>query len=228
MKMVYRTLIQSKMVYASFLCPFSTVSYHAFESLLQRLFQCCIGMRVKNSKIPRLLILFNLETLADRRRMMTNAFASRLCNIQDDDTATDRQKLQARNTQKALETPISFRRIVATVREPHGKDQLMRMQERKREQIRGIMCRPTPRMKGLPPALRMRSATDRALACRRHLGTFPIHYRSLRRIGLQNQLDDLKLLMKKKTSPIESRRIRIALKVISSIPELENSPANQD
>ena len=90
------------------------------------------------------------------------------------------------------------------------------------------MCRPIPRMKGLPPALRMRSATDRALACRWPLGTFPIHYRYLCSIGLQNYLDDLKLLMKKKTSPIESRRLGIALKIVSSIPELENSSANED
>ena len=106
MKMVYRTLIQSKMDYAAFLYPCSTVSYHAFVSLLQRLLQCCIGMRVKTSQIPRLLMSFNLETLGNRRRLLTNAFASRLCNIQDDDTATDWRKLQARNTQKALETSI--------------------------------------------------------------------------------------------------------------------------
>ena len=114
MKMVYRTLIQSKMEYASFLCPCSTVAYHASQSLLQRLFQCCIGMRVGKSKIPRLIMMFNLETLGDRRRMMANAFASRVCNVQDDDTATDRLKVQARNTQKALETSISFRRLVAS------------------------------------------------------------------------------------------------------------------
>lgn len=52
MKMVYRTLIQRKMDYASFLCPSSTESYHAFESLLQRLFQCCIGLTVQKSQIP--------------------------------------------------------------------------------------------------------------------------------------------------------------------------------
>ena len=82
------------------------------------------------------------------------------------------------------------------------------------------MRRLIPRMKGLPPALRMRSATDRALACRWHLGAFPIHYRFLSGIELQNYFDDLKLLMSKKRSPIESRRLTIALKVISSIPDL--------
>ena len=85
-----------------------------------------------------------------------------------------------------------------------------------------------PRMKGLPPALRMRSAIDRALACRWHLGTFPIHYRFLCSIGRQNYVDDLKLLTKKKTSPIESTKLRIALRVISSISELEHPTVNQD
>ena len=149
-KMVYRTLIQSKLDYVSFLCPCSTVSYHAFESHLQRLFQSCIGMRVKKPEIPRVLMMFNLETLGDGRRVMANAFASRLCNIQNDDTAADRQKLHARNTQKAFETSISFRRIVTIGRDAYGKDQLMRMKERKRERIQGIMRRPIPRMKGVP------------------------------------------------------------------------------
>ena len=71
-------------------------------------------------------MMFDLETLGDRLRMMANAFASRLCNIQDDDTATDPQKVQARNTQKALETTITFRRLIATVRAPEGKDQRLR------------------------------------------------------------------------------------------------------
>ena len=173
-------------------------------------------------------MVFNLETLGDHRRMIPPAFASRLCNIQDDDTATDRQKAQARNTQKALETSISFHRLAATVRALEGNDQLLRRKDRKRERIRGLMRRPIPRMKGLPPALRTRSATDRALACRWHLGTFPIHYRLLCSIGLQNYLDDLKPLTKKKTSPTESTKLRIALKVISSIPQLEHPAAIQD
>ena len=185
-------------------------------------------MRVNKSQIPRLLMMFNLETLRDRCRMMANTFASRLCIIQDGDTATDRQKVQARNKQKSLDTSISFHRLVATVRAPEGKDQLLRRKDRKRDRIRGLMRRPMPRMKGLPPALRMRSATDRALACRWHLGTFPIYYRFSCSIGLQNYLDDLNLLTTMKRSPIESTRLRIALMVFSSIPKLEHPTVNQD
>ena len=64
--------------------------------------------------------------------------------------------------------------------------------------------------------------------CRWHLGTLPIYYSLLCSIGLQNYVDDLKLLVKKKTNPIESRRLRFALKAISSIPEQENPSANQE
>ena len=68
---------------------------------------------------------------------MSNALASQLCNIQNDHTATERQKVQACNTQKALETLISFLRFVATVTAPEGEDQLLRRKDRKRERIRG-------------------------------------------------------------------------------------------
>ena len=160
--------------------------------------------------------------------MTASAFASRLCNIQDDDTATDWQKVQAGNAQNALETSISFHRLVAAVRAPEGKDQLRRRKDRKRERLRGLMPRPIPRMKGSPPALRMRLATDRALACPWNLGTSFIHFRFLCCIGLQNYLDDLKLWTKKEASPTESAKLRIALRVISSKPELEHPTVNQD
>ena len=79
-----------------------------------------------------------------RRRMLANAFASRLSNIQEDDIARDRQKLQARNTYEETVTSISFRRIIEAVREPHGKDQRLLIKDRKQERIRGIMLRSIP------------------------------------------------------------------------------------
>ena len=41
-KMVYRTLIESKMDYATFLCPSSADALLAFDCPLQRFFQCCL------------------------------------------------------------------------------------------------------------------------------------------------------------------------------------------
>ena len=40
--MVYRTLIESKMDYATFLCPSSADALHVFDWLLHRFFQCCL------------------------------------------------------------------------------------------------------------------------------------------------------------------------------------------
>ena len=41
-RIVYRALIESKMDYATFLCPSSAEAQHAFDCLLQRFFQCCM------------------------------------------------------------------------------------------------------------------------------------------------------------------------------------------
>ena len=46
-KTVYHTLIASKMDYATFLCPSCADALHAFDCLLQRFFQCCLGIRVR-------------------------------------------------------------------------------------------------------------------------------------------------------------------------------------
>ena len=77
-KMVYRTLIESKMDYATFLCPPSADALHAFDCLQQRFFQCCLGIRVRQSQIPRLLLMFSIDKLGIRRRTLANAFAGRL------------------------------------------------------------------------------------------------------------------------------------------------------
>ena len=89
-KMVYRTLIESKMDYAAFLCPSRADAFHAFGCLLQRFFQCCLGIRVRQSQIPRLLVMFNIDTLGIRRRTLADAFVGRLMSILDDDHATER------------------------------------------------------------------------------------------------------------------------------------------
>ena len=80
-KMLYRTLIESKMDYATFLCPSSADALPAFNCLQQRFFQCCLGIRVRQSQIPRLLLMFNIDTLGIRRRTLANAFARRLMSI---------------------------------------------------------------------------------------------------------------------------------------------------
>ena len=81
-KMVYRTLKESKMDYAAFLCPSSADALHAFDCLLQRFFQCCLGTtRVRQSQIPRLLAMFNIDTLGIRGRKLANAFIGRIMSF---------------------------------------------------------------------------------------------------------------------------------------------------
>ena len=220
-KMVYRTLIESKMDYAAFLCPSSADALHAFDCLLQRFFQCCLGIRVRQSQIPRLLLMFNIDTLGIRRRTLANAIAGRLMSILDDDHATVRQKLQAKKTQIALNSSEAFHRIVPLVTKPLRKDQTMPMKQTMRERSSRNMRRPVPISKRLPPALQLKSMKHRALACRWHLGAFPVHYCYLSSIGFHMYLDDLRSSSQNKVANLELRTIRIALTVLSGIPELD-------
>ena len=89
-----------------------------------------------------------------------------------------------------------------------------------RERISRKMRRPMPTWTRLPPELQLKSMKHRALACRWHLGVFPVHYRHLSSIGLHMYLDELRSLSQEKVSNLELRKIRIALTVLSSIPEL--------
>ena len=218
-KMVYRTLIESKMDYATFLCPSSADALHAFDSPLQRFFQCCLGIRVRQSQIPRLLLMFNIDSLGIRRRTLANAFVGRLMSTLDDDNATTRRMLQAKKTQIAFNFSEVFQRIVPLVTKPLRKAQIMSMRQTMREPISRNMRRPVPISTRLPPASQLKSMKLRALACRWHVGVFPVHYRYLSSICLHMYLDDLR--SQKKVTNLELRKIRIAVTVLSSIPELE-------
>ena len=143
-KMVNRTLIESKMDYAIFLCPSSAGALHAFDCLLQRFFQCCLGIIVRQSQIPRLLLMFNIDSLGIRRRTLANACAGRLMSTLDDDNATARQRFQAKKTQIAPNYSEAFQRIVYLVTKLLRKYQTMSMRQTMRERISSIMRRPVP------------------------------------------------------------------------------------
>ena len=220
-KMVYRTLIESKTDYATFLCPSSADAFRAFDGLPQRFFQYLLEIRVRQSQIPRLHLMFNIDRLGIRRRTIANAFAGRLTRILDDDHATMRQKLQAKKTQIALNSSEAFLRILPLVTKPQTKDQIMSMKQTMWERISRNMRRPVPIWTRLPPALLLKSMKHRALACRWHLGVHPVHHRYPSSVGLHTYLDDLRSLSQKKVTNMELRKIRIALEVLSSIPELD-------
>ena len=143
--MVHRTLIESKMDYATFLCPPSADALHAFDCLRQRFSQCCLGTRERQSQIPRLLLMSNIDILGIRRRTLANAFVGRLMSILDDDHATTgRRKLQPKKTEIALNSLKAFLRIVSLVTKPLRKDQIMSMKQTMRERISRNMRRPVP------------------------------------------------------------------------------------
>ena len=123
----------------------------------------------------------SIHTLSIRQRTLANAFAGRLMSTLDDDNATARQKLQAKKTQIALNSSEAFQRIVPLVTKPLRKDQTMSMRQNIREVISRTMGRPVPIPTRLPPALQLKSMKHRALACRWHLGVFPVHFRYLYR-----------------------------------------------
>ena len=224
--MVYNTLIESKMNCATFLCPSSADALRAFDCLLQKFFQCCPGIRLQKSQIPRLLLMFNIDTLCIRGRTLANAFVGRIMSGLEDDRATVRQKLQAKKTQIALNASDAFQRIVPLVTKPLRKDEIMSMRQTMRERISRNMRRPESIWMRLPPALQLQDMKHRSLACRWHLGVFPVHYRYLSSIGLHMYLDDLRSLSQKKVTNLELRNMRIALTVLSSIPELDCLPAS--
>ena len=191
-KRVYHTHIESKMDYATFLCPSSAGAFDAFDSQLKRFFQCCLGISMPQLQIPRLLLMFKIDSLGICRRTLANAFAGRLMSTPDDDNATARQKLQAKKTQIALNSGEAFQRNVPLGTKTPGKDETMSMEQNMREIISRTMRRPAPVSTRPPLALQLKSMKHRAVACRRHLGLFPVHYRYLSNIGLETFLDYLR------------------------------------
>ena len=162
-------------------------------------------------------LMFNIDTLGIRRGTWANAFVERLMSILDDNHATVQQKLHAKKTQAVFSQ--AFQRIVPLVTKPVTEDQAMSIRKTMREIISRNMRRPVPTSTRLPPALPLKSMKHRALVCRWHLGVFPVHYRYLSSIGLHMYLDDLRSLSLKKVTNLELRKIRIALTVLSCIPE---------
>ena len=138
----------------------------------------------------------------------------RLMSILDEYHATVRQKRQAKKTQIALNSSDAFQRILPLVKKPLRKDQTMSMRQTMREIISRNVRRPVPISTRLSPALQLNSMKHRSLACRWHLGVFPVHYRYLSCMGLHMYMDDLRSLRQKKVTNLELRKIRIALTVL--------------
>ena len=178
-------------------------------------------MRVRVSQLPRLVAIFDLDSIGLRRRAMANRFCIRMKEeCEDESDGEQRARMQAMNTLRHLTLSIPCRRLIGNISRPITEEELAAIKKRTRKVLLDKMKRPMVLGKGLCLALRLPNSKHRRLAIRWHLGTFPIHYRFLRRIGLQRLLDHMEYLAKKKLEPQKHISLRIALDTISCIPEV--------
>ena len=143
--------------------PSSADALHTFECLRQRIFQWYLRIIVQQSQTSRLLLMFNIDTLVICRRTSANAFVLRLTSILNEYHATERQKLQAKKIQMALNTSGAFHFVLPLVLKPLTKDQIISIKQTMRERISGNMRRPVPSWKRFLPALHLKSMKRRAL-----------------------------------------------------------------
>ena len=152
---------------------------------------------------------------------MANRFCIRMKEqCKDESDGEQRAQMQAMNTLRDLTLSIPCRRLIGNISRPIAEEEVAAIRKRTRKVLLDKMKRPMVFGKGLCLALRLSNSKHRRLAIRWHRGTFPIHYRFLRRIGLQRLLDHTEYLAKKKLEPQEQISLRIALDTISCIPEV--------
>ena len=113
----------------------------------------------------------------------------------DSSEAAAKAHRQALHTLRDLELSGPFRRFVPSVNDTLKGGAINSLKEGFRKDVLPKMERPIVIRKGLCPALRLRRGRDRKLAVRWHIGTFPIHYRFLRSIGLQRLLHNKEYLL---------------------------------
>ena len=165
--------------------------------------------------------MFNIDTLGIRWRTVANDFVGKLTSLLDDNHTTERQMLQEKKTQTALNISEVLWRIVPFVTKSLTKDQIKSMKQTMREKISRNMRLPVRIWTRLPLAPQLKSMKHRALACWWHLGVFPVHYQYLSSISLHIYLDDLRSSSQKKVTNLELRKIGIVLMVLSWIPGLD-------
>ena len=89
--MVFRSPPQSGMDYACFLSPWGQKATEAYNSLMIRFFGNVVGRRVRVSQLPRLLAIFDLDSIGLRRRAMANRFCIRMKGQCEDESEKDKE-----------------------------------------------------------------------------------------------------------------------------------------
>ena len=148
------------------------------------------------------------------------SIANRFCfqmkeQCEDESEGEQRARMQAMNTLRHLNLSIPCRKLIGNSSRPIAEEGVAAMRKRTQQVLLDKMKILVVLGKGLCLALRLPNSMHRRLARRWHVGTFPIHYRFLRRIGLQRLLDHMEYLSKKKLEPQEQISLGIALDTIS-------------
>ena len=105
-RMVYRELLEVD--YAIFLCPSGADAFQVHDCLLQRFFIFCLLIRVRQSQIRRLLVMFNFDALRIRWRTFVHAFAGRPISILIVGVASGINSCGPRSTSSSSVFAVSF------------------------------------------------------------------------------------------------------------------------
>ena len=152
----------------------------AYNSLMLRFFGNVLGRRVRVSKLPCLLAIFDLDSIGLRRRAMANRSCIRMNDVcEDESDAEQRERMRAMNILRELNISIPFRKLIGNSSRPLAGDAFAAMWKRNCQVLLDMMKRPMVLGKVLCLALRLPNGKHRRLTLRRHFGTFQIHYRFL-------------------------------------------------
>ena len=221
-RLLYLSMIQSKLDYGSILTPLDGKG--RMERARLDTSQICDWYQRSTIPIDKLREMFRTEAPYWRRRKICRGTARRLLGLGEaqpgEDEGSGQFRLQARRTLEALKVNSWFLSHLESPRSPECQEKEERRLVAFQKEMYSKWRRPFPMLtKRLPTCMELRSWRHRKLAVRWHLGNFPRHYRYLRKIGLQGLLDDLKVLSGSKASRGVNIRICAALAGITAIDE---------
>ena len=227
-RLLYVTLILSKLDYASILTPVDGVERSERVRLDMRFFKTILGIRVQPHHVLKLREIFRIEAPYWGRRRLCQAFSRRLLGMAERGVQENEEAgqfgVQARRTLDALESNSWFLSHVEDPRKPQCPQQQGKIIIGFKKKMIKKWKRPFSILKKrLPVGLRLGNWKQRKIAVRWHPGNFPRHDRYLRKIGLEVLMIEIKLLTGCDTSMKTTTRICAAIAGITAIDERKYS-----
>ena len=167
---IFRSLGQSVIDCGWYLIPWGSNETNAFKRLMLRFVGNALGMRVRLTQIPRLLAMFDIDSIGFRRRALTNRFCRRMINqSKDESEMSSKAGLQALITLQDLNLQLSFRYLVSHVaHHPLTEKTNMNIGYTTRHELTRRLKRPVAVGEGLCLALKFAGRNERRLAIRLH------------------------------------------------------------